>query len=159
MCAHRNRKQGQRQRRQLGKHWHRCCTMWTRVTQTHHKTHEHTKHTGLLHSQPFLLHSQHLRHLYSQGLLCIAGSMLCMMLKHRQQPAQKHTDSKASHSMAQGLNNMTAKHGFGRCGMYTMIYLFFSSTCQIIFSKSKSKTCDLDTANNKEAANMQQLCH
>ena len=52
-----------------------------------------------------------------------------MMSKHRRQPAQKHTDSKARHGMARGLNNTTAniKHGLSRCGTYTVIYSFFSS--------------------------------
>ena len=127
-------------------------------TQTHHKTHEHTKHTGLLQSQPFLLHSRRLRRLYSQGWLCIAGSMPWMMSKHRRQPAQKHTDSKARHGMARGLNNTTAKHGFGRCGTDTVIYSFFSSTgLSDHLLEVEVGTCDLDTANNKEAANMQQL--
>ena len=47
-----------------------------------------------------------------------------------------------------------SKRGFGRWGMYTVMYSFFSSTCQITEkSESKSDTCDLDTANNKEATN------
>ena len=69
-------------------------------TQTHHRMHEYTNtHAGLLHSQLFLLHSQCLQRLYLQGWLRIAEP--CMVLKHRQQPAQKHIDSKARRSMAQ----------------------------------------------------------
>ena len=39
-------------------------------TQTHHETRERNTQLGLLHSQPFLLHSRRLRRLYLQGWLC-----------------------------------------------------------------------------------------
>ena len=157
MRAYGNGKQGQRQRRQPGERVR--CTTWNTTTHKHTTRHMSTQNTqGCLIHGPFsYTHGAFGAFIPRDGCVsqgCVdavhvsvdveAQAVTCTKA-HRQEGKTQHGTRIEQHN---------SKRGFGRWGMYTVMYSFFSSTCQITEkSESKSDTCDLDTANNKEATN------